>query len=303
MMVAESKNWLSTPEKGSVLALRLIVFLGTVGGRRLARFLVKFVALYFIVRYRALRRASADYYTRLEGRVPGGKEVYRHVLRFAEVAVDRFFLIRRRFDLFTFSENGKENLMRLKAEGRGALLIGAHLGSFEAMRVLSAEADLPLSIVGYFKNARVFNAALEKMDPTSNVTLIEIDPKSMSFVFRVKQRIERGELVAVLADRVGLSGSSAVVNFLGAPARFPTGVFSLASVLACPVYFTAGLYRHPSHYDLFCQPFADRIELPRGDRDTALQKYTQQYADIVADYCHRAPDNWFNFYDFWASAK
>jgi predicted LPLAT superfamily acyltransferase len=70
-------------------------------------------------------------------------------------------------------------------------------------------------------------------------------------------------------------------------------------MLKCPVYLTFGLYRDPDTYELHCEPFADRIELPRKERQAALARYAQKYAERLESYVKRAPDNWFNFYDFW----
>jgi len=273
-----------------------------VGGRRLARLIVRLVALYFVLVHRSIRRASRGYFGRLNGKPASFGTVYRHVFRFAGVIIDRFFLVKRRFDLFQFTETGKEHLDRLRQRGTGAILIGGHFGSYEAMRALSANAGLILNVVGYFRNAKVLNEALEKLDPGCNVRLIEVDPSSVGFVFRIKSCIERGELVAILADRVGLSGGSVQARFLGEEARFSSGPYALAASLRCPVYFTAAIYREPNRYDLHCEPFAEQIVLPRSDRQAALARYAQQFADRLEHHCRSAPDNWFNFYDFWATA-
>ena len=44
---------------------------------------------------------------------------------------------------------------------------------------------------------------------------------------------------------------------------------------------------------------ADRIEVPRPNREQALSAYVQHYASRLEHYARRAPYNWFNFYDFW----
>ena len=62
---------------------------------------------------------------------------------------------------------------------------------------------------------------------------------------------------------------------------------------------TFGLYHEPNRYDLYCEPFAEQIELPRGARDAATRDYVQTYAARLEHYCRLAPDNWFNFYDYW----
>jgi predicted LPLAT superfamily acyltransferase len=114
-----------------------------------------------------------------------------------------------------------------------------------------------------------------------------------------KEAIERGELVAVLGDRVGVNDKTATATFLGAPARFPTGPYTLAALLKCPIYLTFGLYAGGNRYDLYCEPFAEHLELPRGRREAAAAVHVQRYADRLEHHCRLAPLNWFNFYDFW----
>ena len=90
------------------------------------------------------------------------------------------------------------------------------------------------------------------------------------------------------------------MDFLGGRARFPTGPFVLAAVLHCPVLLTFGLHHAPNRYDLYCEPFAERstCRAPRAKRRCA--SYVQRFASRLEHYCRLAPDNWFNFYDFWS---
>ncbi len=81
------------------------------------------------------------------------------------------------------------------------------------------------------------------------------------------------------------------------------GPYLLASVLHCPIYLTFGLYRGGNRYDMVCEPFAERVDLPRGAREEALAAYVQRYADRLAEHVQEAPDNWFNFFDFWSAPE
>ncbi|MCP4446852.1 MAG: lipid A biosynthesis acyltransferase [Myxococcales bacterium] len=308
-MTREDPEWLSTREKGSSLGIRFLVTCATIGGRRFTRFFIYFAALYFVVFHRSLRRSSRTYWQRLsasdsEGtptKKIGFAQIYRHVLCFSRVALDRLFFAKRQFDKFEFTHHGHDLLEALEETKSGAILLGAHLGSFEALRALSMKSGLRLNIVGYFRNARMINHALQKLDPSANARFIAIDPKNIESIFKIKECVAKGELIAILGDRTGLSRNNLQANFLGAPAEFPAGIFMLASTLRCPVYLTFGLYHEPNRYDLYCEPFADRIDLPRGQRKEAMASYGQRYADRLEHYCKLAPNNWFNFFEFWLS--
>ena len=133
--------------------------------------------------------------------------------------------------------------------------------------------------------------------------VIHAKPGDVGFVFMIQERVEKGEMVAILGDRVAEGQDSVVVEFLGRPARFPTGPFMLASLLGCPIYLTFGLYRAPDRYELSCAPFAEKVVLPRKRRQEALKEYVQQYAHELEKKVRAAPDNWFNFFDFWEDAS
>ena len=126
-------------------------------------------------------------------------------------------------------------------------------------------------------------------------------PGDPTFIFDVERLVAAGELVGTMGDRVGADGKAVEVPFLGAPASFPTGPYLLAAALGCPVYLGFGLYHEPNRYALYCEPFAERVVLPRATRAEAVAGYVARYAARLEHYCRLAPYNWFNFYDFWSA--
>jgi predicted LPLAT superfamily acyltransferase len=295
-----TKSWLSIAERGSVLGMRMLVFLCTSFGRRPAQLVLPFLAAYYVVFHGKARRASRAFLARL-GQPHGFGAVYRHILRFAQCSLDRLFFLRRDLSRFRVDTVGSQHLLALRDTKQGAILLGAHLGSFEAMRASSDAEQLPVNVVGHFGNARALNRLLDAHSGRVRTRFIEIRPQSVEFIFQAKDIIERGEMLAILGDRV-MEGPSTEVTFLGGKARLPTGPFVLAAALKCPIYLTFGLFFPPNRYQLHCEPLVDRVVLPRQTRGEALQVYVQQYASRLEHYCRLAPDNWFNFFDFWSES-
>ena len=84
---------------------------------------------------RARRRHGAG---RLAGPAPGQAQVFQHLLSFGTSILDRMgFWLGARED-FDLEIHGMELLDAVAGEGRGALVLGAHLGSFDAMRLVAS---------------------------------------------------------------------------------------------------------------------------------------------------------------------
>ncbi|MFO7562551.1 MAG: hypothetical protein R6X02_07895 [Enhygromyxa sp.] len=295
----EHAAWLARRERGSRVGIRALLLVTRLLGRRGGRALLRVIMFYFTLFAPAARRASRQWYERVTGR-SSFATTYRHLLRFAEVALDRVFLVRGELHHFEFDREGTELMYERLATGRGAILLGAHFGSFEAMRAAARGVNLPINILAHNDNARMIAAFLDEVSGgQSRVRVIEISPEERTYILEVKERIDAGELVAVLGDRLGLNDRSTTVEFFGAPARFPTGPYIMASVLRCPVLMVFGTYVAPRRYVLRCELLAEQIELPRKDREGALSAYVQQFARRLEHYARAAPDNWFNFHDFW----
>lgn len=294
-----ARGWLREPERGALLAIEAALAIATVFGRRGARLLARAIAAYYFVFDRRAARASTAWLTRVHGRAPSRAERYRHLACFAQVTMDRLFFAKRDFGAFEIARNGNHHLESLARERRGAILLGAHLGSFESMRAASVHERFPVTIVGHFENAKRINTVLERLDPELAGRVVHAGRDPIALALTLRERLAAGGMVALLADRVGLNEKAVAVDFFGSRARFATGPFLLAAILKCPIYLVFGLYREPNRYELFCEPFAECLVLPRGRRDEVLTAEVARYARRLEEFCRRAPDNWFNFFEFW----
>ena len=101
--------------------------------------------------------------------------------------------------------------------------------------------------------------------------------------------------------RAHADGTEAVLINAGAWTHYSYAIRDALAILKCPIYLVFGLYREPNRYELYCEPFSERLVLPRGAREEALRHEVARYARRLEDYCRKAPDNWFNFFDFWGT--
>jgi len=290
-------RWRQAPERSHRAALRLMRWIALTLGRPVARALLHPITAYFLAFSPRARRASAGYLSRVLGRPPRVGERYRHFHDFAATVLDRVYLLHERFELFDIEVRGETALRGELAHGEGALLVGAHLGSFEALRALGRRSTgLRVAMVMYEDNARMLNETLAALSPTARQDVIALG--RFDAMLRVRDFLAGGGIVGVLGDRSLEDEDVRAVPFLGAPARFPVGPMRMASLLRLRVLFMAGLYLGGRRYRLHFEPLADFSVDPQPAPEAALQAYVA----CLERHCREAPFNWFNFYDVWADA-
>jgi predicted LPLAT superfamily acyltransferase len=244
-----------------------------------------------------LGRAVRAYWRHVQVERPRWRTFFRHFLAYAVVGFDRLLFTTGRTRGFSVTAHGAQHLRDLQAQARGGLLLGAHLGTLACLRALPAGP--PLTLVVNRGNVDAINRLLARFDPARRLRVIGASG-GLDTVMQVKECVARGELVTILADSTAADPRPLAVDFFGGRLRVPAAPFVLAAVLKCPVLVGFGLYRGGARYDFYCEPLLgglhDKVVLPPGEREAALQRVAQQYADRVAHHVAMQPDNWFNFF-------
>ncbi len=295
-----SANWKQRPEGGGRFALGLIIGLARLFGGRLARVLLLPITLYFLIVRGPERNASRAYLARAMGRPASLWDAARHIHSFASTLVDRVLLLGGQLHRFDVRIHGVEAVHERLDSGRGLLLFGSHLGSFEVLRVLARRRpEYVIRVVLDKGHNPAMTQLLDALNPAIAANVIDATQDGPSLVLAIKQALDDGALVALLVDRTRPGEPSVAAPFLGRSAQFPTAPWLIASVLQVPVFLAFGLYRGGGRYDLLFEPFSDGSAIPRAQRIPALTALIGRYAARLEHYARQAPYNWFNFYDFW----
>ena len=291
-------DWIKNRERGSIALLRIMAFVSLHLGRTLSRIPLYGIAIYFFLFAPSARRHSRRYLRLALGRHPSARDRFRQILSFATTIHDRVFLINGQFEIFNITIEGEPLILAQVDSGRGALLMGAHMGSFEVMHSLGRrQRGLEVAMAMYEENARKINAALAAINPRVKSNIVSLG--RIDAMLDIAERLDRGAFVGVLGDRTLGREAVQAVTLLGERAYLPTGPMRAAAILRCPVFFMAGLYRGKNNYHVVFEPVADFSSTPAAVRHVAVRAAIERYAAVLDQHCRSDPYNWFNFYDFW----
>ena len=298
-------GWTADRERSNLWTLRLMRWIAIRAGRPLARLVLHPITLYFLLVNGRARRASLNYLVRVLGRPVGWADAYRHIHHFAATILDRVYFLQERFDAFEVGSTGEDALHAPLARNEGVMLVGAHLGSFEALRASAQGRGARVAMLMYEDNARRLNATLAAVAPNAQLHTIALGRAGAMLTLR--RWLDDGGVAGLLADRTlpGHSERSRTLwlDFLGQPARFSDGPFRLAAMLRRQVVFMAGIYHGGHRYELRFVELADfrpQAETGGMDLDQRVRAAMQRYVALLESLCRETPYNWFNFFDFWA---
>lgn len=297
-------HWTAERERSNLFALRLMAWIAVHLGRPVARLLLVPITWYFLLFSPGPKRQTRRYLRRALGREPGWADHYRQVHHFASVVLDRVYLARGSRNQFDLQVHGGDLVHQLLAEGRGAFMLGAHIGSFEALHAVGKGEQLPVAMAMFPDNARMIQTVLQAVAPQMALEIIAIGRPGSTLAIR--DWLDQGGLVGVLGDRVppgptGTRGELVTLPFLGTPAAFSDGPLRLAQLLKRKVMFMVGLYQGGNRYEVHFELLADfsQPETDAAKRDERLRGALLAYVARLERLCRESPYNWFNFHDFW----
>jgi predicted LPLAT superfamily acyltransferase len=294
-------EWLTRPERGSMTLLRVMAAMSTRFGRSRSRVFLYLIASYFVLFAPTARRHARNYLRRALRREPRFVDRFRQVFNFASTIHDRVYLLNGCFEEFEITVEGEELMRTMLANGHGAFLIGAHMGSFEVTRAIGLhQPGLHVAMAMYAENARKINSMLAALQPAVKPEIISLG--HVDAMLKVSQRLDEGAFVGIMGDRTLGDEPLQGVSFLGSRAYFPVGPMRAAALLRRPIIFMLGLYRGGNRYHLVFELIADFSAVGRAERARAVDVGISRYVALLEKYCRSDPYNWFNYFDFWGDS-
>lgn len=288
-------SWSRKAERGSEWLIRLIVWLARTVGRPLCRGLLYPIVAYFVVTDATARRASAEFLSAVYGRPARLRDIFAHIHSFAATLLDRVYMAHAEFQRFDVTIEGLSLLDKALQGGRGCILLGSHLGSFDLMMLANRALD-----------GREVSVMM-RVDPRARLRRIAgIDDSALKLIelgqpdcyLRAYDALGSGGIVCVLADRVDGTASAARSLFLSRMAPLPVAPHVLAARSHAAVLLCFGLYEGGNRYRIEFVEFGEPAA--PSSRGAALQPVVDRYASLLESYARRYPMNWFNFYPYWA---
>ncbi len=307
-----NSQWRGRRERGSNGAIRVMIWLAIHAGRGVCRVILVPICAYFFVTAPQSRRASREFLDRALGRSATWRDTFRHLFVFSTTLLDRVYLMHGRQRELSVEVTNEAVLWDALGGGRGCLLLGSHLGSFEMLGIVgSVEKKLSINMVMHTGDdgARLGNLILDQKSALPYKVIPLGQPGSM---LRVKECLDRGEVVGILADRVYGDEATQSLPFLGSPARFSLSPLRLARITGAPVVTVFGLFRGGCRYEIVFESLAGRVNDARAEIGmtvpsseaadaVSLDGCLAAYVASLERHARRCPYNWFNFYDYWSA--
>ena len=266
---------------------------------------VAIVSFGFWLTNRPARQASMDFWTRVAGirnRLALYFLSYRQMRTFGILILDRSITLSRPNSGIEVESDHRDRLLSALAMDRGLLILTAHFGALEIAAPWLKTYIHPnkMNFVMY----RDLNDTTEQFHRDQWKML-----QGMGFInsmdpiaagLQIMAALRQRQCVGMRADRM-MGGRTIHVSLLGSPAWLPAGPFT-AAVAGDAVVVTAFTLRQSSRkYRMFVSP-PRRYDTHGGQSHEALiQQAATDYAADLENLLLQYPDQWGNFYNFWAA--
>ena len=187
-----------------------------------------------------------------------------------------------------------EHLKTALERGKGALLVTAHIGSWDmGGAALAAVAEMPeLSAIVEPVTKGSSDSAVTSMRERRGIKVIPVGKP-----LGVGRALRRKEIVFVVAERA-IGGDGVEVEFFGEKAVFPRGAAYWSMKTGAPIVPAFCIRQPDGSYVVHVEP---PIEPRPAESELDIRAHTQRIAQIIEEYVARYPDQWCMLQPIWGT--
>jgi len=226
------------------------------------------------------------------------KSTFRMLVNYAYYLIDLFnFNDGRREELSELlsGQTGYDRLTAVMSEGKGAIMMTAHLGNWEMGGAILSKLGHPVNIVYFPDQSGSLEEDRTRARLMAGVKEIRLEPGTMSPIAMLKA-LRSGEIVALQGDK--LYGDPGIkVDFFGEPAYFPKGPVILSLVSGAPIVPSFIVMDRDAKYKVIIdEPL---YPVNTGDRDTDTATMLKRVVSVLEKYIGEYYEQWYCLTDFW----
>jgi KDO2-lipid IV(A) lauroyltransferase len=222
-----------------------------------------------------------------------GRRAYRNFAR-SMVEYSLFPALNKEkvFDMMEIT--GAEHFDQALSEGRGAIVVAGHFGSWELMGAAVSQRGYPVDfLVGEQRNLLVDNM-MNDYRRSMGIGIIKMGAAAKGIIKALKSN----RLVAMLSDQdAGSDGT--VVEFFGRPASTPKGPAAFALKMNVPIIMGFAIREHGGKQRVIIEKPIYPQKSP--DKEDDIRRLTQAYTSKLEEYIRSYPDHWFWPHRRWKS--
>lgn len=259
------------------------------------------MVLYYTLFKPKVRERSSHY---LKRRFPGRGgcmslwDSYRLNLGIGRVLVDRAVLGILGQQSLKVNLGGRHQLAALLSEGRGLVLVTAHVGCWQLAMSSLSNLETRVSLLMHREAGDLDRQFFEHAGGPSPYGII--DPAGfLGGALEMLQVLKHGEVLCIMGDRVmGGERGTVGVDFLGEEVELPFSPYKLASATGAPL---AVIFPYRSAEGGYALQVARVIRVPGelGRNAAAYRPYAAEFAAALELFVAEHPYQFFNFFDMW----
>ncbi|MGE5605326.1 MAG: lysophospholipid acyltransferase family protein [Bacteroidota bacterium] len=180
---------------------------------------------------------------------------------------------------------GEENLKRILAQNKGALLVSGHLGNWELLGVSIIYWGFKINPIVKFQSNGLVDQIIQDNRRSLGMGLIDKN----GFLRPILAALKRNEIVSFLMDQSTLK-NGVLVKFFNKEASLPRGAAEFALKTGAPVFSARCFREKPGHYQVV---LSEEIKLIRtGDHERDVAENTAMFIRLIEDMIREHPEQW-----------